>query len=195
MLRPYHLYIEGWGMKENVIPVDGMVITEDTRFAPGVYPLTQGITIGADRVTLEGEGVLLVDQTRTGAAIGATNRSGITVRGISISGFYHGIRFDHCRDAVVENVRIRDTAEIEGIDTFLYLWKPVEEAYSGAILFNAVQGGAIRHCDAQHQMNGILLYHTTQVTVEHNNASFNSGWGVYMSASNENTVQDNRFDF
>jgi parallel beta-helix repeat protein len=182
-------------MKEHVIPVDGMVITEDTRFEPGVYPLAQGITIGADNITVEGEGVLLVDQTHKGVAIGAANRSNITVRGISTSGFYHGIRFDHCRDAVVENVRIRDTAEIEGIDTFLYLWLPVEEAYSGAILFNDVQGGAIRNSDLQHQMNGILLYNTSNVSVEQNNASFNSGWGVYMSGSSDNTVQDNRLDF
>ena len=41
-------------MKENVIPVDGMTITEDTRFAPGVDALKEGLTIGADGVTLEG---------------------------------------------------------------------------------------------------------------------------------------------
>lgn len=182
-------------MKEHVIPVDGMVITEDTKFEPGVYPLQKGITIGASGVSIVGEGVLLVDATRKGVGIHAVNVGGISVKGIATSGFYHGIRFDHCQDVTVDSVRIRDTAEIEGIDTFLYLWLPIEQVYSGAILLNDVKGGVVRNCDAQHQMNGILLYRCEQVTVENNNASFNSGWGVYMSGCNENTIQDNRLDF
>jgi parallel beta-helix repeat protein len=95
----------------------------------------------------------------------------------------------------VEHVRIRDTAEIEGIDTFLYLWHPIEDVYSAAVLFHDVQGGAIRGCDLQHQMNGILLYNSSSLTVEQNNASFNSGWGVYLSRSSDNLIQDNRLDF
>ncbi|MBL8166236.1 MAG: right-handed parallel beta-helix repeat-containing protein [Anaerolineae bacterium] len=182
-------------MREHVVPVDGMVITEDTRFAPGIYPLSQGLKIGADGITIEGEGALLVDQSRQGVGIHAEGRQSVTVRGIAISGFFHGLRFDDCRDVRVEDVRVRDTYEIEGIDTFLYLWHPIEEVYSAAILLNGVQGGAVRGCDLQHQMNGILLYGSSGLTVENNNASFNSGWGVYLSGSSDNVVADNRLDF
>lgn len=182
-------------MKENVIPVDGMIITEDTRFAPGIYPLTKGLTIAADCVTLECEGVLLVDSTHDGVALHAQGQHGITVRGLSISGFYHGLRFDDCQDVVVDSVRVRDTAEIEGIDTFLYLWHPIDKVYSGALLFNNVSGGVIRNSDFQHQMNGILLYRCTNLTIENNNASFNSGWGIYLSSTSECLIQDNRLDF
>lgn len=182
-------------MPENITPVDGMVITENTRFTPGVYPLRKGLTIGSDNVVIEGDGVVLVNQTRDGVGIHAQNQQNISVRGIAISGFFHGLRFDNCREVQVEAVRVRDTFEIEGIDTFLYLWHPIEQVYSGAILLNGVQGGAVRHCDLQHQMNGILLYNTTGVTLEHNNASFNSGWGVYLSGSNDNHILDNRLDF
>ena len=31
---------------------------------------------------------------------------------------------------------MRDTWEIAGIDTFLYLWLPVEQVYGGGLLFN-----------------------------------------------------------
>ena len=182
-------------MKENVIPTAGMVITEDTKLAPGIYDLSKGLKIGADGITLDGEGVLLVDNSREGAGIHIENHNNVTVRGLSLSGFYHGVRADHCRDLTIENVRVRDTAEIEGIDIFLYLWLPVEKAYSGAILLNDVQGGVVRGCDVQHQMNGILLYNTTGVTVENSNGSFNSGWGVYLSGSSDNAIQDNRLDF
>jgi parallel beta-helix repeat protein len=182
-------------MKENVVPTAGMLITEDTKLAPGIYDLSEGLKIGADGITLDGEGVLLVDNSREGAGIHIENHNNVTVRGLSLSGFYHGVRADHCRDLTIENVRVRDTAEIEGIDIFLYLWLPVEKAYSGAILLNDVQGGVVRGCDVQHQMNGILLYNTTGVTVENSNGSFNSGWGVYLSGSSDNAIQDNRLDF
>ena len=39
-------------MKTNVIPIDSMIITEDTQFAPGTYVLPNGLSIGADGVTL-----------------------------------------------------------------------------------------------------------------------------------------------
>ncbi|MEZ4670070.1 MAG: right-handed parallel beta-helix repeat-containing protein [Anaerolineae bacterium] len=71
----------------------------------------------------------------------------------------------------------------------------MEEVYSGGVLLHDVQGGTVKNCDLQHQMNGLLLYGSSNLTVENNNASFNSGWGVYMNACNENLIQDNRLDF
>jgi parallel beta-helix repeat protein len=181
--------------QELVTPTDGMVITQDTRFAPGVYPLPNGITIGADGVTVEGEGAMMVSGTRTGVGVTLDGRRDVTLRGLSISGYYNGVRADRCRDVTVEAVRVRETAEVDGITTFLYLWTPVEDAYGGAILLHDVQGGAVRGCDLQHQMNGIMLYDCGGLTVERNNASFNSGWGVYLSGSSENVIQDNQLDF
>ena len=177
------------------IPADGMLITEDTRLAPGVYHLPRGITIAADGVTLDGTGALLIGPDHTGSGISASGRRDITIRGVSLSGYTHGIRLDDCENAVIENIRARDTAEIEGIDTFLYLWHPIEQVYSGAILLHNVTGGVIRDCDLQHQMNGVLLYGCSGVAVERNNASFNSGWGIYLASASDNVIQDNRFDF
>jgi parallel beta-helix repeat protein len=44
-------------------------------------------------------------------------------------------------------------------------------------------------------MNGVLLYGCANLTVERNNASFNSGWGVYLSATNDSLFADNQLDF
>ncbi|MFN8378994.1 MAG: right-handed parallel beta-helix repeat-containing protein [Anaerolineae bacterium] len=182
-------------MQNTVVPTDGMVITESVRFSPGVYVLPRGLTIGADNVTLEGEGALIVSPAQAGTGIHAVGRRNVTLRGLSIAGFYHGIRAEGCQNVLIENVTIRATAEIEGIDTFLYLWQPIEKVYGAAILLQDVQGGAVRGCDLQHQMNGVLLYGSSGLVIERNNASFNSGWGVYLSASCDNVVQDNQLDF
>lgn len=178
-----------------ITPTDGMIITQNTRLAPGVYVLPQGITLAADHITLDGSDALIISSKHKGIGIRVEGQQEVTIRNIKVSGYYHGLRADRCHNLTVENVHVRDTAEIEGIDTFLYLWNPLENVYSGAILCHDVHGGTIRACDVQHQMNGILLYGSTGLTIEKTNASFNSGWGVYLSASDENVVRDSHFDF
>jgi parallel beta-helix repeat protein len=172
-----------------------MIVSENTRFAPGVYYLPNGLTVGADDITIEGDNTLIVSNAQNGVGIRGEGRRNVTVRNLSISGFYHGLRFDHCQNITVENVKVRDTWEIAGIDTFLYLWLPIEEVYGAALLFSGVNGGAVRDCDFQHQLNGVLLYRSQNVAVERVNASFNSGWGVYMSGSSDNVIADNQLDF
>lgn len=44
-----------------VVPVDGMVITENTTFQPGTYNLPNGISIGASDITLDMNGDDLVN--------------------------------------------------------------------------------------------------------------------------------------
>ena len=182
-------------MKTGIVPENGMVITTDTQFAPGVYVLPDGIQIAADNITISGQNTMLVSPVQKGAGIHAAGHSNLTIRDLSISGYYYGIRLDHCPNPTIERVTIRNTHEIEGIGTFLRLWLPLEEAYGGAILLHDVTGGTVRECDLQHQMNGVLLYLCNGVTVDQINASFNSGWSVYLSQTMESTIQDNQLDF
>jgi len=182
-------------MMTDVKPTDGMIVAENTRFASGVYFLPNGLTVGADDITIEGDDTLIVSNSQQGVGIRAEGRRNVTVRNLAISGYYHGLRFDACQDVTVEHVKVRDTWEVEGIDTFLYLWLPIDKVYGAALLLHDVTGGAVHDCDFQHQLNGVLLYGTSGVTVERVNASFNSGWGVYMSASSDCVIADNQFDF
>ena len=182
-------------MRENVIPSDGLVISESVRFAPGVYVVPHGIRVEADDVTVDGNGALLISAAQEGVGVSISGRSNVTIRNLNITGFYHGIRADDCQNVTVEAVKVRDTWEIAGIDTFLYLWLPIEEVYGGALLLHRVKGAAVRDCDFQHQLNGVLLYACENVIIERINASFNSGWGVYFSASSDCTLADCQLDF
>lgn len=182
-------------MLENVIPTDGMTITESVRFAPGVYTVPSGLTVAADDVVVDGNGALLVSAAHEGVAITVRGPSGVTVRNLAMSGFYHGIRVDGGQNLTIESVKVRDTWEIPGIDTFLYLWLPIEKVYGSALLLHRVNHAAVRDCDFQHQLNGVLLYGCQDVTVKRVNASFNSGWGAYLSTSSDCVLTDNHFDF
>lgn len=179
---------------QTVTPTDGMEIREDTRLSPGVYVLPRGLRIAADGVTLDATGATLVG-TGQGVAVHVEGRRGVTVRGLSALRYKWGVRADDCDDFTVTGCTISRTAELEPFQYFLYLWKPVEESYGGAILLHNVRGGLIAENDLQHQQNGVLLYGCREVTVRDNNASYNSGWGVYLSGSSDNRIERNTLDF
>ncbi len=176
-------------------PVNAMPIMQDTTFEPGEYLVPKGITITGENITLDGNFATLNGKLQEGIALKVSNAKSVTIKNINLSNYYHGIFVDNCESITLENIRVRDTAEVQGIDTFLHLWKPIEDAYGGGIVLNKVKYSTIKNCDVQHQQNGIQLFDCEYITVENNNASFNSGWGMYLSNSNHNIVKDNQFDF
>lgn len=178
-----------------IIPTNGMVISEDTILAEGVFHLPDGIRIGADGISVKGNKTMIISDSQTNVGISIDGYSDINISNLTINGFYHGVRVDNAKNIRLENITVRGTQEIEGIETFLYLWLPIEKVYGGAILLNEVSNSQIVDCDIQHQMNGILLYGCQQIQVDRNNGSFNSGWGLYLSNTNNSVFQENQFDF
>ena len=161
----------------------------------GTYHLPDSITIQGNNITVDGNDALIVSNQHDGVGVFAKDVQQLSIKNLRVSGYYHGVRVDGGQDVTLDKLTIRDTKEIEGIDTFLYLWLPIEKVYSGGILLNGVTGGMITNCDVQHQMNGILLYDCANLTVSKNNGSFNSGWGVYLSNTNDSHIIDNQLDF
>jgi parallel beta-helix repeat protein len=178
-----------------ITPQNGMVITDNTTFTEGVYHLPDGIKIASDNITIEGKNTTFINDKGENVAIHSDGYSNITIRNLRIHGYYHGVRVENGENITLENITVRDTAEIHGIETFLYLWKPISEVYAGAILLHNVKKSSVRECDVQHQMNGIMLYECEELTIENNNGSFNSGWGIYLSHTNNSTLKYNRVDF
>jgi len=176
-------------------PQNGMTITEDTHLIAGTYILPDGITIHGQNIQVVADNVHIIGNDRNGVGIRIKNSKNITLTGVSCSTYYHGIYAEQCEHLTIDSVFVRDTYEIDNIETFLYLWQDVKEAYGGGIICHDVQHGSIRNCDVQHQLNGIQLYNCHHLTVEKNNGSFNSGWGVYLNACSDNVVQDNQLDF
>ncbi len=181
-------------MTQVITPHNGMLITHDITLAAGVHVLPDGIRIEGNDITVRGEGAHIVSPEQAGVGIYA-HGDNITIGGVNVNGFYHGVRADDCTNLTLETLTIRNTYELPGIDSFLYLWQPLDQAYGGAVLLSNVRGGVVQTCDLQHQMNGVQLYGCERIVVSDVNASFNSGWGVYLSASHECMVARNQLDF
>ncbi|MCX7938887.1 MAG: NosD domain-containing protein [Anaerolineae bacterium] len=178
-----------------ILPEDGMVITRDVSFQPGVYWLPNGVSIGADEVVLEGNGALIVSSNTEGRGVTINRRRNVTVRNLRIVGFYHGIWANACEGLRIERCAIRSTHELPALEVFLDVWRGREEAYGGAIFLSGVSDSEVLDNDVQHQQNGIMLYGCRRVRLRGNNASYNSGAGLLLYESSDNVIEDNTADF
>lgn len=182
-------------MSELVRPTDGMVITRDTTFAPGVYVLPHGVEIAADHVTLDGNGAVLVGDGFAGRGVSIRQRNGVTLRNLSIERYFHGVWVSGSTAVQLIRNRVRHTHELAGPDVFLDVWLDRASAYGGGMYLAGVVDSLIAENDLQHQQNGLLLYGCENLEIARNNASFNSGYGMLLYESSRNTVEDNVADF
>jgi len=177
-----------------IIPTDGMTITSSVTLKPGVYALPKGITIAADGVTIDAKGVTLMG-AGTDQAVFAKGVKDFAIRGLEAQRYKWGVNVHGGSNISVERCRIRDTAEEPPDDVWLDIWKGPEDPYGAAIILEDVVGGHVADNDLQHQQNGISLYNCSGLTLERNNASFESGWGIHLYKSSGNTIQDNLADW
>jgi parallel beta-helix repeat protein len=176
-------------------PQDGMTITRDTVFAPGVYFLPNGIEIAADGVALDGNGALLIGADFQGSGVRVNKRASVTIRNLRVERYYHGIAAIGCGNLLIEGCAITRTHEIAGPGVFLDVWLDRSAAYGGGILLSNVIDSALLNNDLQHQQNGALLYGCNRVEIARNNASYNSGYGFLLYESSDNKIFDNIADY
>jgi parallel beta-helix repeat protein len=163
--------------------------------APGVYVLPRGLEIGADGVTLDGNGALLVGIGRTGSGVRVRGRHGVTIRNLRLSEYYHGIAAEDCRDLTIEDCTVRATAEEPANTLFLDIWRTAEQAYGAGIWLHRVQGGRLERNDLQHQQNGLLCYSCADLRIMANTANHCSGFGFHLFASSDCLLEANSADF
>lgn len=170
-------------------------IRSDTRLAPGVYHLPDGLRILSDGVTLDGGGALLVGSDRRGEGVRIEGRSGVTVRNLRLREYRHGIVARDCRGVTVQGVQVASTAEELPNTLFLDIWRPAEEPYGAGILLVRVTDSLVEDNDLQHQQNGLLTYHCARLTVLRNQAGYNSGFGFHLFGTCDSRFEENCADF
>ncbi|MCU0493517.1 MAG: right-handed parallel beta-helix repeat-containing protein [Chloroflexaceae bacterium] len=178
-----------------ITPTDGLVITQNTTLAPGVYLLPQGLTIGADGVTLDGNGALLVGAGRQGRGLTLEGRRGVSVRNLRLMEYEHGIVARNCERLSISQCHVTATAEVPPNTIFLDIWLPAERAYGGGVLLHNVRQSRVEENDLGHQMNGLLCYDCTKLTVRRNQANYCSGFGFHFFNSSDCLVEENGADY
>lgn len=195
----------------------GMVITASTRIAPGSYLAPSGdapaMTIRGDTITVDLRGVELVgtadrlhpDQF-SGTGIMIDGGSNITVRGGGARGYKVALHAKGTHNLTVRDIdlsyhwksHLLSGIEKESLVDWMSFHKNDDNewlAKGAAIYLDGVTGGEIRGVTARQGMNGLLMTRTTGLTIWNNSFSYNSGLGVGMYRSSNNTIMHNRIDY
>ncbi|HEU4761819.1 MAG TPA: right-handed parallel beta-helix repeat-containing protein [Gemmatimonadales bacterium] len=195
----------------------GMEVTHSARITPGTYQVAPregpAITVRGDSITLDLRGVELVgnaDRQRpdqfTGIAVLVDSGSAVTVRGARIRGFKVGILARGTRglrlrgNDLSDNYRPRLYSRIEHeslADWLSYHHNENGEwlRYGAGIYLDGVTGGEIRDNTVERGMNGLMLTRSTGLGIWNNTFSFNSGVGIGLYRSTQDTIVHNRADW
>lgn len=195
----------------------GMVITANTRIAPGSYaaPAAGGpvITVRGSRVTLDLRGVELVghpDRARpdrfAGTAIVVDSGVQVTIRGGTIRGYKIAIHATGTTGLRLLDLDLSHNWKprlLSGIEKeSLVDWMSFHQndrnewlAKGAAIYLDGVTGGEIKGVTGRQGMNGLLMTRTTRMLIWNNDLSFNSALGIGMYRSSHNRILHNRIDW
>jgi parallel beta-helix repeat protein len=171
-----------------------MVLHEDAVLEPGIYHLPFGITIAKPGVTLDGNGATIIGSSRqdSGVTVEADN---VTVKNLKVREYYHGIRAEGVSGLTLQGNQIQGTAEIRPNTIFLDIWRTADDSYGGAMMLNDVRDSLVEDNDLQHNMNGLLSYSCTNLTVRQNQANYCSGYGIHLHGTSDSVFEENSCDY
>lgn len=199
------------------LTADGLCLERSCRVevAPGILPDVgqEGVLlVTADGVTVELAGALrgspaeTAPDTHAGVGIRVTGKN-VTLRGARVSGYRVAIHALEADGLVLEDCdvsgnfrqRLRSTKEKEADEDWL---DPHHNdarewftKYGAGIYVERAQGVTVRRCRARQGQNGLVLDRCAEATVEDNDFSFLSGWGIALWRSSRNRLLGNRCDF
>jgi parallel beta-helix repeat protein len=197
-----------------------MVISHSVRVVPQVYRLPapggldsslivvrgDDVTVDFDGATLQGTAPAAVPDLAAGVAIRIDGGRNVRIINVRIRGYKVAILARGTRDLVVTNIdasynwkpRLFSLVEHESlVDWVSYHHNEKDEwlRYGAAMYLVDVQGGAVRRSVVRQGMNALLLVRSDHLRVQDNDFSFNSGLGIGLYRSSDNTIVRNRVDF
>ncbi|MCA9285512.1 MAG: right-handed parallel beta-helix repeat-containing protein, partial [Phycisphaerales bacterium] len=186
----------------DVVPTDGMVIVEDTTFAPGEYELPNGVSIGSDGVVLDLNGATLIGAGGAASGVTAIGHDGIVIRNGVVRGYYYGVRIeDAIGVSVIDNELSSnwiDPASTAPGAPFLDINVgpnlPDFTNLGGGLYLREVVNASVTGNTLRFQENGIDAYFVAGSVFAGNDGSDNTGWGIHLHGSAGNTIQGNVFD-
>lgn len=198
----------------------GLVITSSVRIAPAVYRFSAPASLDSSVITIRGSNVTVdfggatmegidpgadPDGAR-GVAIRVDGGSNVRIVNAKIRGYRIAIYARGTRGlALLDNdasynwkPRLYSLVEHESLVDWLSFHHNEKDEwlrYSGAFFLVDVKGGDIRGNRAVQGMNALMLTRSDSLRIENNDFSFNSGLGVGLYRSSDNTIVRNRIDF
>ncbi|MFL5609579.1 MAG: right-handed parallel beta-helix repeat-containing protein [Gemmatimonadaceae bacterium] len=197
----------------------GLVITRSARIAARVYRLPADsvdsavITIRGDNITLDFGGATMEGTPRgtdpdraRGVAILVDGGRNVRITNARIRGYKIGVLARRTRNlSLLDNdlsgnwkPRLYSVVEHESLVDWLSFHKNDADEwlrYGAAAYLSDVAGGEIRGNTVTQGMNGLMLVRTNGLRIWNNNFSFNSGVGIGLYRSSNDTIMHNQVDY
>ncbi len=186
----------------DVVPTDGMVITQDTTFLPGTYYLPNGVSIGAAGITLDMNGATLVGTTYNNYGVTCIGHADVTIKNGVIHTYYYGIRVENGSGIqILDNDLAGNWVDPNSLQNPAP-WLDINVGpnlgdrtnLGGGLFVRNVSGATISGNTLTDQENGLDLYDVTLSSITGNDASHNTGWGIHLYNSTDNIVSANTAD-
>src|SRR5438105_9560219 len=192
----------------------GMIITQSVRVVPKTYRLAgPPIIVRADNITVDFRGATLEgidpqaepDQARDTALV-IDGGSNIRIIKANIHGYKVGILARGTRQLTLRDNDLSDNwkprlfslVEHESLADWLSFHHNEKDEwlrFGAAIYLQDVTGAEVRGNVAVGGMNGLLLVRSNGVMIRDNDFSFNSGLGVGLYRSSDDTIIHNQLDY
>src|SRR5438093_4765991 len=192
----------------------GLEITHSVRVKPRTYrlhgpPITvrgDSITVDFAGATLEGSDPQIDPDQRSGTAIVIDGGHNIQILNARIHGYRFGILARGTERLTIRTSDLSHTwkprlfslLEHESLVDWLSFHHNEKDEwlrFGAAIYLQDVTGADLRNNTAVDGMNGLMLVRSTGVVVRDNNFSFNSGLGIGLYRSSDDTIVHNRLDY
>jgi len=193
----------GRGGRDEVIPTDGMIITEDTTFVPGTYHLPNGVVIGASGITLDMNGAELVGTDFNNYGVVCAGYDDVTIKNGIINTYYYGVRVKASDNFTLLNMDLSynwvDPASQGSSAPWLNINIPPgalgdKTNLGGGLFIYIADNATISGCTMQNGENGMDLFNATNSLIADNDCSDNTGWGIHLYESTGNTIINNVAD-
>lgn len=198
----------------------GLVITHSVRIRPGTYRLAAPssldsalVTVRGDDVTVDFAGARLVGlaedadpDAAAGVAVRVDGGHNVRIVNARIRGYKIAILARGTRGLVLADddlsynwkPRLYSLVEHESLVDWLSFHHQEKDEwlrYGAAAYLEDVSGGEIHDVRAEQGMNGLLLTRCDHLRVWNNVFSFDSGLGIGLYRSSDNTIMHNHVDY
>ena len=150
----------------------GMMIVDDVKLDGHLTCPGDGLIVAADGVGIDLNGYAIAGPG-TGAGIDVTGRSGVSIRGGTITNFAVGVRVNTSTDLVIEDTEF--AANLEGIDL------------QGGSIGNAIKGNTFRNSATR----GIMLRGNVRENEIKGNTFIGNRVGILVFGGVDNTLKNN----
>jgi parallel beta-helix repeat protein len=193
-----------------VTPTDGMVIRTSCTLRPGTYRLPRGVSIAADRVSVEAHGVTFVGSFSRNSS--ATPSVGLTVTGVDdvkvvglrARGYFYGVAaFNVSRFSLAEadlSDNYVDPESHKSKPPWLNIfckpddWTTDRTNFGGGLLLWRVSKASVSDVRAENGENGIDAFNIEHSVIQGCTLSNQTGWGIHLFESSHNKILNNVAD-